>query len=95
MSIGSGITIVIIDCKDKEKNKKKRGEIKFFFLTLQKSNHMAIAIKNIPVLTGKDAEYFNDMIESVKNAPVTHVSESMIKAIKGMAERSKKYVIRK
>jgi catalase len=56
---------------------------------------MAIAIKNIPVLTGKDAEYFNDMIESVKNAPVTHVSESMIKAIKGMAERSKKYVIRK
>lgn len=30
---------------------------------------MAIAIKNIPVLAGKDAEYFNRIVEDSKSSP--------------------------
>ncbi len=30
---------------------------------------MAIAIKNIPVLTGKDADYFNYLVEEAKVCP--------------------------
>ena len=56
---------------------------------------MAIAIKNIPVLTGKDAEYFNHIVEDTKSMPFTHIPEKMKAAFKAMEERSRKFVIKK
>lgn len=56
---------------------------------------MAIAIKNIPVLTGKDAEYFNHIVEDTKSKPITHVPEKMKAAFKAMEERSRNFVITK
>ena len=56
---------------------------------------MAIAIKNIPVLTGKDADYFNNLVEDAKNSPLTQIPEKMKAAFKAMEERSCKFVIKK
>lgn len=56
---------------------------------------MAIAIKNIPVLTGKDAEYFNNIVEDNNSIPFTHIPEKMKAAFKAMEERSRNLVIKK
>lgn len=56
---------------------------------------MAIAIKNIPVLTGKDADYFNNLVEDAKNSPLTQIPEKMEAAFKAMEKRSRKFVIKK
>lgn len=50
---------------------------------------MAIAIKNILVLTGKDAEYFNNIVEDNNSIPFTHIPEKMKAAFKAMEERSR------
>jgi len=56
---------------------------------------MAIAIKNIPVLTGKDADYFNHIVEDTKSMPLTQIPEKMKAAFKAMEERSRNFVIKK
>lgn len=56
---------------------------------------MAIAIKNIPVLTGKDADYFNNLVEEAKGMPLIQIPEKMKAAFKAMEERSRKFVIKK
>lgn len=53
---------------------------------------MAIAIKNIPVLTGKDADYFNHLVEEANDAPVTYIPDSMKVAFKTMEERLHDFV---
>lgn len=61
----------------------------------QERKNMAIAIKNIPVLTGKDADYFNNLVEDAENSPLTQIPEKMRAAFKAMEERSRKFVIKK
>lgn len=56
---------------------------------------MAIAIKNIPVLTGKDAEYFNHLVEQTNNTPQTHITDKMKAAFKAIEERSHKFIARR
>ena len=56
---------------------------------------MAIAIKNIPVLTGKDADYFNNLVEDANNSPLTQIPEKMEAAFKAMEKRSRKFVIKR
>ena len=56
---------------------------------------MAIAIKNIPVLTGKDADYFNNLVEEAKGMPLTQIPEKMKAAFKAMEERSREFVIKR
>lgn len=51
--------------------------------------------KNIPVLTGKDADYFNNLVEEGKGMPLTQIPEKMKAAFKAMEERSRKFVIKK
>ena len=57
--------------------------------------NMAIAIKNIPVLTGKDADYFNNLVEEAKGMPLTQIPEKMKAAFKAMEERSREFVIKR
>lgn len=63
--------------------------------TFAKKKIMAITIKNIPVLTGKDAEYFNRIVEDTKSMPFTHIPEKMKAAFKAMEERSRNFVVKK
>lgn len=56
---------------------------------------MAIAIKNIPVLTGKDADYFNHLVEEAKSKPLTLVPDKMKVAFKAMEERSRNFAFKK
>lgn len=56
---------------------------------------MAIAIKNIPVLTGKNADYFNRMAEEERQKPTTHIPKNMISIVRSLAERSKQFVVKK
>ena len=54
---------------------------------------MAIAIKSIPVLTGKSAERFVSMADENKNRKTTTIPEIMRQAILRMKERSNKFQI--
>lgn len=55
---------------------------------------MAIAIKSIPVLTGKAAERFVAMADANKGKATTTVPENMRQAILRMKERSCKFEIK-
>lgn len=55
---------------------------------------MAIAIKSIPVLTGKAAERFVSMADANRNRETTRIPESMRVAIQQMKERSKGFRIK-
>lgn len=56
---------------------------------------MAIAIKNIPVLTGKDADYFNNIVEETNKQPFTQIPAKMKAAFEAMEERSRKFAVKK
>lgn len=55
---------------------------------------MAIAIKSIPVLTGKNAERFVSMANENKGRTTTTIPENMRQAILRMKERSSKFQIK-
>ncbi len=55
---------------------------------------MAIAIKNIPVLTGRDADYFNRLVEEAKGMPLTQIPDKMKAAFKAMEERSRNFAVK-
>ncbi|MBQ8442144.1 MAG: hypothetical protein IJX29_02150 [Bacteroides sp.] len=55
---------------------------------------MAIAIKSIPVLTGKAAERFVSMADANKGNTTTIVPKEMHAAIKRMKERSNNFTIK-
>lgn len=55
---------------------------------------MAIAIKSIPVLTGKAAERFVSMADANKEKVKTIVPKEMCTAIKRMKERSNNFTIK-
>lgn len=56
---------------------------------------MAIAIKNIPILTGAAAERFIEMADANKGDAITCIPEEMRQSIRRMAERSSKFQIKK
>lgn len=55
---------------------------------------MAIAIKSIPVLTGKSAERFVSMADANRGKTTTTIPENMRQAIQRMKERSSKFEIK-
>lgn len=55
---------------------------------------MAIAIKSIPVLTGRAAERFNEIAESNNSKEQTVIPQGMTQAIKRMMSRSRKLTIK-
>ena len=55
---------------------------------------MAIAIRPIPVLTGKTAERFEKMVEENKKKPSTIVPEEYRQAVRNMLKRSHNVVIK-
>ena len=55
---------------------------------------MAIAIKSIPVLTGKAAERFVSMADANRSCEMMQIPESMRVAIQQMKERSKSFCIK-
>lgn len=55
---------------------------------------MAIAIKSIPVLTGKTAERFISMANENKGSATTIVPKEMRAAIERMKERSNNFIIK-
>lgn len=67
----------------------------FSLTSPQNTTLMAIAIKDVPVLIGEDADRFNKLVEEAKQMPVTQVSQKMIEAMKALAERSRKCAVRK
>lgn len=56
---------------------------------------MAIAIRPIPVLTGKAAERFEQMVEESKEQPSTIIPDDYRRAVRNMLERSRNIVIKK
>ena len=56
---------------------------------------MAVAIKNIPILTGAVAKRFIAMAEANKEVAITCIPEEMRQSIKRMKERSNKFQIKK
>ena len=56
--------------------------------------NMAIAIKSIPVLTGKAAERFVSMADANKGNSTTAIPKDMRAAINRMKERSKSFTIK-
>ena len=56
--------------------------------------NMAIAIKSIPVLTGKAAELFVSMADENKGNSTTAIPKDMRAAINRMKERSKSFTIK-
>ena len=55
---------------------------------------MAIAIRPIPVLTGKAAERFEQMVEESKGQPSTIIPDDYRQAVRNMLERSQNIVIK-
>lgn len=55
---------------------------------------MAIAIRPIPVLTGKTAERFEKLVEESKEQPSTIIPDDYRLAVRKMLERSKNIVIK-
>lgn len=55
---------------------------------------MAIAIRPIPVLTGRTAERFEEMVEANKNKPFTTIPDEYRQAVRCMQERSRHLVIK-
>lgn len=56
---------------------------------------MAIAIRPIPVLTGKTAERFEKMVAENKEKPTTVIPDECRQAVRRMLERSRSVVIKK
>lgn len=69
------------------------GKGVYFALIINIIN-MAIAIKSIPVLTGKAAERFVSMADANKGNATTVVPKDMRAAIKRMKERSNNFIIK-
>ena len=55
---------------------------------------MAIAIRPIPVLIGKTAERFEQMVEESKEQPSTFIPDDYRQAVRNMLERSRNIVIK-
>ena len=55
---------------------------------------MAIAIRPIPVLNGKTAERFEQMVEESKEQPSTFIPDDYRQAVRNMLERSRNIVIK-
>ena len=55
---------------------------------------MAIAIRPIPVLIGKTAERFEQMVEESKEQPYTFIPDDYRQAVRNMLERSRNIVIK-
>ena len=55
---------------------------------------MAIAIRPIPILTGKTAERFEQMVEESKEQPSTFIPDDYRQAVRNMLERSRNIVIK-
>ena len=55
---------------------------------------MAIAIRPIPVLTGKTAERFEQLVEESKEQPSTIIPDDYRQAVRNMLERSRNIVIK-
>ncbi len=55
---------------------------------------MAIAIRPIPVLTGKTAERFEKMVVENKEKPTTVIPDECRQAVRRMLERSRNVVVK-
>ena len=55
---------------------------------------MAIAIRPIPVLTGKTAERFERLIEESKSSPYTMIPDDHRQSVRRMLDRSRNVVIK-
>ena len=55
---------------------------------------MAIAIRPIPVLTGKTAERFERLMEESKSSPYTIIPEEDRQSVRRMLDRSRNVVIK-
>ncbi len=55
---------------------------------------MAIAIRPIPVLTGKTAERFEQMVEESNKQPSTVIPDGYRQAVRHMLERSRNVVVK-
>ena len=58
------------------------------------NNDMAIAIRPIPVLTGKTAERFERLMEESKSSPYTIIPEEYRQSVRRMLDRSRNVVIK-